>query len=343
MNRALRRSTWLALALAGLALLFGLCLSLGSVSVPFERTVSILYRALTGQPQHRDTAVDIVLALRLPRVSLAALVGAALALAGASMQGLLRNPLADGGTLGLSSGAALGAVLALVFFGGARWLNLGAMAVSAVAFSFLSLMIIYSLAFALDQGVGTHTIILVGIVFGMFVSALLSLIIAFSGNRVQSITFWMMGSLASANWRKIALVAVSLAIAGLFLLPRAETFNAFALGDEAAQHLGVNVRHHKWVILLAVCLLVGVSVAVSGGIAFVGLVVPHLSRLLVGANHKRLLPVSLAMGAAFLMLADLFARVVVSPLELPIGVVTSFIGAFFFLVFMFSRRQAVKR
>lgn len=333
-----RRCALLALALA-LPAALALCVCVGSVSVPLGETLSILWRAARGLPRQAGTASAIILSVRLPRVLCVALSGASLSLCGAAMQGLLRNPLADGSTLGVSSGASLGAVLAIALGVTLPGFPLAATAAMAMLFAFLSLALILSLAYALDRSLSTSGIILIGVVFSMFVSSLLSLLIAFSGDKLHSITFWTMGSLSGSGYADALLLAAALLLCGAALLWRARELNAFAVGEENARTVGVNVRAVKLSVLVAVSALIGVCVSVGGCIGFVGLVVPHMARLLFGPEHRRLLPASMLGGAVFLLLCDLAARTLLSPVELPIGVVTSLIGsAVFVLVFYRARR-----
>ncbi|MDR1387039.1 MAG: iron ABC transporter permease [Propionibacteriaceae bacterium] len=315
--------------------------SLGSVSVPLGQTVEALWRAATGQPQPDRMIASIIVSTRLPRVICAALIGAGLSVGGAAMQGLLKNPLADGSTLGVSGGAALGAVVAIAFGLTLPGLPFGSVMVMAMVFAFLSLVIIMGLAYRLDNSLSTNTIILLGVIFSMFVSSIVSLLITFSDDKIHSITFWLMGSLAGANLNQALALAGVLAVGATAIVACGRELNAFAVGEDNARQVGIDVRRIKVVVLVSVSALIGVCVAVGGSIAFVGLVTPHMVRLLVGPNHRRLLPASLFGGAAFLMLADLVARTVLSPRELPIGVVTSFIGAIFFLTIFWRARKGV--
>ena len=173
----------------------------------------------------------------------------------------------------------------------------------------------------------------------MFASSLISLLIAFSGEKLRTITFWIMGSLAGSNYRHAALLGVALLTCGGWILSRGRELNAFAVGEENARHVGVSVRRVKLEIMIAVSVLIGTCVSIGGTIGFVGLVTPHMTRMLTGPNHKRLLPASLFLGAVFLLLADLTARTVLSPIELPIGVVTSLIGSVVFVVIFYRSRK----
>jgi ABC-type Fe3+-siderophore transport system, permease component len=320
-------------------IVFVICVATGSVNIPFGETINILWNALTGQPQQDGTAVPIILSSRLPRVMCVALVGASLSIGGAAMQGLLKNPLADGSTLGVSSGASTGAILAMVLGINIPGLPFAGTMVMAILFAFLSLIIILSLAYRLDYTLSTNTIILLGIIFSMFMGSINALLTTFAGEGVRGIVFWLMGSLAGSTYTMAAVLAVATIICGGILLCCARELNAFAIGEDNARHIGVNVRRVRIIVLISVSALIGICVSASGMIGFVGLVTPHMVRMLVGPNHKRLLPATLFGGALFLMLADLLARTILSPRELPIGVVTSLIGAVVFLFIFFKMRK----
>ena len=323
----------------GLALLaFVLCVSLGSVRIPLRD----IWRSVFGGDVSRESYRAIVCWTRLPRVLCAGLMGAALSLCGASMQGLLRNPLADGSTLGVSSGAALGAALSIVLGVSVPGMESAGPAAMAMLFSFGSLILILALAWGIDRNFSTHNIILIGVVFTMLVSSLLSILITFSGEKLRSITYWTMGSLSGKSYEQAAVLLGGLILFGGALLLQARELNAFAVGEENALHIGVPVRRVKLTVMICASALIGICVSIGGSVAFVGLIIPHMIRLAAGPNHRKLLPLSAFAGAVFLMLADLAARSLLSPLELPIGVVTSLIGAVVFIVIFYrSRKEGV--
>ena len=329
-----------ALLLCALLVAMLLCVCVGSVSIPPADTLRVLLCALLRRPMPEGVSANILLNVRLPRVLCVAMTGASLSLCGAAMQGLLRNPLADGSTLGVSSGASLGAVIALALGVTLPGTQLGGTMLLAMAFAFLSLVLILALAYALDRSLATNSIILIGVIFSMFASSVMSLIISFAGDKVRTITFWTMGSLSGTGYAHTRILLAALLVCGGVILRCGRELNAFALGEDNARHIGVNVRRVKLVILVAVSALIGISVSVGGSIGFVGLVVPHMTRMLAGPNHRRLLPASMVFGAVFLMLADLAARTVLSPVELPIGVVTSLVGAAAFVAIFFKTRKA---
>jgi iron complex transport system permease protein len=315
------------------------CVSAGSVGIPVSETFTVIWNAVFGLPQPDSMAVSIILSVRLPRVLCVALTGAALSLCGAAMQGLLRNPLADGSTLGVSSGASLGAVIAIAFGITIPNLPFAGTMVLAMGFAFLSLVIILSLAYKIDFSLSTNTIILIGVIYSMFVSSILSLVITFASDHLKSITFWTMGSLLGASYNNALVLLIALIICGAVILRYARELNAFSIGEDNARHIGVPVRKVKFLLLVCASALIGVCVSIGGSIGFVGLVTPHMARMIVGPDHQRLLPASVFGGAVFLMLADLVARVILNPLELPIGVVTSLIGAVLFIVIFYRSRR----
>lgn len=333
-----RAIEYLLFGVAALAVL-ALCVCVGSVNIPLRDIVVAIWNTLFGLPVPKGTAQSIIVFIRFPRVLCVALVGASLSLCGGAMQGLLRNPLADGSTLGVSSGASLGAVVAIAFGITLPGIPFAGTMVMAMLFAFLSLVVILSLAYKLDYSLSTNTIILIGVVFSMFINSIISFIIAFSHEKIKTITFWTMGSLSGSSYRNVLVLLGAMLLFGGLLLGHARELNAFAVGEDNARHIGVDVRRVKLVVLITVSALIGVCVSIGGSIGFVGLVMPHMTRMLVGPNHKRLLPASMFSGAVFLMLADLAARTLLSPLELPLGVVTSFIGAIVFIYIFYTTRK----
>jgi len=330
--------TYLFFTLAVLvALIF--CVCAGSVRVPVKETVTLIWKAIMGAELPVTTAKSIILSVRLPRVLCVGFIGAALSICGAAMQGLLRNPLADGTTLGVSAGASIGAILAIAFGFSIPGFEGGGTMLMAIVFAFLALVIILTLAYRLDYSLSTNTIILVGVIFTMFAGSIISLMITFAGDHVKTIMFWTMGSLSGSSYTNVITIAIAFVICAVVLLSCAKELNAFAIGEDNARNIGVNVRRVKLIVLIAISALIGVSVSIGGTIGFVGLVIPHMTRMLTGPNHKRLLPASIFAGAVFLMLADLLSRVILNPLELPIGVVTSFVGSITFVYIFYSSRK----
>lgn len=317
-------------------------ISLGSVSVPVPALFQIIGKEVLHLPiaaEPDETLTNIVMNIRLPRVLLAGLVGASLAIAGAAFQGLLRNPLADPYTLGISSGASLGAVLTLFLNISLPVVGLYTLPTLSVLFSLITIFGVLTFARKMDRSMKVETIILTGIIFSSFLSAFISLMIALTGEELRQIISWLMGSVSMRGWNYIAIILPFFIVGSLILMMNTHELNAMTFGEERARHLGVNVQRRKMLILVAGSILTGAAVAVSGTIGFVGLVIPHLVRRIWGPDHKHLLPLSMLVGSGFLILADLLARTIIAPTELPIGVITSLIGAPAFAFILLKRRR----
>ncbi|MCS4280149.1 iron complex transport system permease protein [Stenotrophomonas rhizophila] len=283
----------------------------------------------------RDLAV--VWQLRIPRALLGAMVGAALAMAGASLQGLFGNPLADPGIVGVTQGAALGAVSAIVLGAGA--FGVWTLPLAAFAGAGGAITLTYLLARP-GQGTGTATLLLVGIAIAAFCSAMIGFLTYIaSESELQSLVFWQMGSLAQADWMDVVAVAPVFVLGTIALLRLATPLDMLALGERQAQHLGLDVKRTRLKLIAFSALLVGAAVAFAGSIGFVGLVVPHVVRLLVGPGHRWLLPVSAVAGALLIVVADTAARTLDPPSEIPLGLFSAALGAPFFLWLVMRQRH----
>jgi iron complex transport system permease protein len=292
-----------------------------------------------GRPRSIPRSTSVILfQLRLPRVLLAALVGGALAAAGAVFQALFRNPMADPAIIGVSSGAALGAIAVILAGGGAA---LGGLGVPAAAFvgALATAFLVYRLA-RLGPAVQVATLLLAGIAVAAVISAAISLAMTFSGQEIRAIYFWLLGGLGARGWRSLA-VAAPFVLAGTVLaMGSARDLNLTALGEERAAQLGLDVERFKRLMLATGSMLTAAAVSVAGLIGFVGLMTPHILRLFLGSDHRRLIPASIVGGAAFMVLADLAARTVVTPEEIPVGAVTAVLGGPFFLYLLRRERRA---
>jgi iron complex transport system permease protein len=286
----------------------------------------------------------ILIAIRLPRVLLALLVGVALAVSGASLQGLFQNPLTEPGLIGVSSGASLGAVFVVVM--GQQHLDsvvtfLGIYAMPIA--SFLVALLVTILVYKLSQNQGrtiVNTVLLAGIAVNALAAALTGMLIYYANDaQLRSITFWSLGSFGGATWNNVLAIAPLIICALVVLLKLSKPLNAFVLGESNAIYVGVNIERTKKVVVMAAALAVGASVAVSGIIMFVGLVVPHILRLISGPDNRLLLPASALLGGTLLIVADLFSRTIFHPAEVPIGIVTSLIGAPFFIYILLNQRK----
>jgi len=313
------------LALLAAAVVLGV--RFGSVPIPTSDVIG----ALLGGGD--DVTRDIVLRYRLPRVALGILVGGGLALAGATFQALLRNPLAEPYILGVSGGASVGAVLVIAM----GWATTGSWVLPLAAFvgAVTAIAMVFGVATSTGRAMDVRVLLLAGVVVAAFFSAIITLILSVStAQTVQSAVLWMMGSLASATWRSVGLAAAYTIPTALLLLSFARPLNLMAIGEETAAYLGADVEQVKRIALLIAALLTAAGVAVAGVIGFVGLVVPHTVRLLIGSDHRALLPLSFLAGGAFLTFADLVARMALAPIEIPIGVITAFVGVPFFLLLL---------
>ncbi|GII95376.1 FecCD family ABC transporter permease [Sinosporangium siamense] len=330
------------IALVGV-LIAGLAASvlLGTVDIPAGTVFRIIVQHLTGQedPTEWSASQDtVVWNLRLPRALLAALVGAGLAVSGAATQALVRNPLADPYVLGLTYGAAVGAVAVIVT--GVSPLGGASTGMAAFAGALAAFAVVYALARA-GGTLAPLRLILAGMAVTYALSGLTSFLVlqADDPGTTHSVLFWLFGSLAEANWAALGLPAFVLALTMLALLAQARPLNTLLLGDETAAALGISATRLRRHLFLLIALLTGVMVALAGGVGFIGLIIPHAARLLVGSDHRRLLPVAALAGAGFLVLVDIAARTALHPQELPVGIVTSVIGAPLFLWLVHSRAR----
>ncbi|MGD6830775.1 FecCD family ABC transporter permease [Sutcliffiella halmapala] len=334
---------WLYIGCGGFVLgtaLLGLLSS--SVTIPITTVLHIVLENAFGLGWLEEVPKNeemIIWNIRFPRVLLALFVGASLALAGAAFQGLLRNPLADPYTIGVSSGAALGAVAVLFFQVTIIGLGSFTLPIVAIISGLLSLLLVFGLVRLSNRGLAIETIILAGIIISAFIGSIISLIISL-GDRdsMTQIIYWLYGSVGMRGWSHVQLIVPFMVLGTLILFIHYRELNAMALGEEAADHIGVDVRRGKIFILVGASLLTGAAVAVSGSIGFVGLVIPHLIRLITGPNHRHVLPLSMLVGGGFLVLADLGARTIIAPKELPIGVITALIGAPVFAALLVRER-----
>ncbi|MFC9739916.1 FecCD family ABC transporter permease [Streptomyces noursei] len=336
-----RSAAWLLtvgllVALTGLTLLSA---ATGAYAIPADEVLSSLqhHLGLGGNPLDR-VAESVLWHVRLPRIVLALLVGASLGCAGALMQGVFRNPLAEPGVIGISSGAAVGAVACLAL--GLDFLGTWTVSACAFAAGLATVTVVYAMSRA-DGRTEVVTLILTGIAANAFAGALIGTFLAFADTAaVNQITFWQLGSLAQATWPKV-LAVLPCAALGLALAPRyARRLDLLALGEGPARHLGVDVERMRLALILVIALLTAAAVAVSGVIGFIGLVVPHLLRMAAGPGHRFLVPGSALGGAVVLLGADLAARTAAAPAELPLGVLTALAGSpFFFWLLRRARRK----
>jgi len=305
--------------------------SIGSVHIPLE----VFWNKAAD-----ETAANILWKIRLPRVLLAGLVGASLAIAGAAFQGLLKNPLADPYTLGVSSGASVGAVMTLFFGISIPVVGLYALPTLSMVGAVLTMVAVMSFARIVDRSLKMETLILTGVIFSSFLGSLISLMIALSGEELRQVIGWLLGSVSMRGWPYVQMITPFVVIGSIILWTQRRELNVLLYGEERAKHLGVNVKRSKYLILVGGSMLTGAAVAVSGTIGFVGLVVPHMTRMIWGSDHRHLLPLSFVNGATLLIFCDLVARTIIIPRELPIGVITAFIGAPVFSYIFYKQRRS---
>ena len=320
-----------------------LAAAIGSVHIPFLTTVQLLLSRLPLVEINQtwpNTTETIILDIRLPRLILAGLVGAALATAGATYQGLFRNPLADPYLIGVAQGAALGAVIGFLLPD--AWHTMGAGIIPLLAFTgaLISTAVVYSLA-RVGKTLPVTTLILAGVALGALLGSIVSYLIISSGDKIHGIIFWLMGSFSLSQWSEVGLVIPYVAAGTIFIVLYARLLNVMQLDEEQAQQLGVNVEKLKLLLLAAATLITAAAVAFVGTIGFVGIIIPHAVRLMWGADHRFLLPLSVLCGAIFLILADLGARTLLAPTEIPIGVITALCGAPFFLYLLRRKKQVL--
>lgn len=319
---------------------------IGAVAISPSEVMAILLSKIGIAAGESFTPVQesILMNIRLPRVFLAVLVGAALAISGAAMQGLFRNPLADPGLIGVSSGAALATAIAMVLLSTLTWpvielLGTALIPIAAFAGGTFATILVYRLSTTKGR-TNVATMLLAGIAINAMAGALIGFMIFMADDdQLRDLTFWTLGSLGGAMWSSVWVVLPFLIAAILFLPLLSKGLNAILLGEAEAKHLGIRVERMKKFIIIFVGLAVGAAVSVSGMIGFVGLVVPHILRLWIGPDHRFLMPGSAILGGLLLLGSDLLARTIVSPAELPIGVITASVGAPFFLWLLLRNRE----
>jgi iron complex transport system permease protein len=318
---------------------------LGDVHVPVTDVVKILCDRLPGFDTYIDeTRINpsysaIVLDFRFPRVILGFIVGGALAVAGAVMQGFFRNPMADPYIIGISSGAALGGTIAITFGLQITFLGFDAVPLMAFAGGLGITLLVYLISFK-GGTIRPTVLLLTGIALGSLVSGITSAVMMIATQDLNRVLFWLMGGLWARDWSDLKMILPYLAIGYLVIFSATRELNAMLLGDEKAYHLGIHVNRARAVLLGMSALITSAAVSVSGIIGFVGLIVPHMIRLVVGPDYKLLLPASLLTGGCLLVLSDLLARTLFAPMEIPVGVVTAFLGCPFFL-FLLLRKGTI--
>ena len=338
---------WTPALIVGLAVILVVTMSVavGAGAVPMP--VDMVWRIMASKLAPGSVVADwssgrenIVWEVRLPRIVLGAIVGASLALVGAALQSVTRNPLADPHLLGISSGAAFGAILVLLHTG--MFLGL----VTVPLFAFIGALVATALVLAvsnLTRSQSAGRLVLAGVAISFIITAAGNLFIFLGDPRAaHTVVFWMLGGLGLAQWQQLSFPLAALVICGGYLFARARALNAMTLGDESATTLGIPARRFRLTVFVVCALLTGSAVAFSGVIAFVGLMIPHIVRLAVGGDYRRVLPLSVLAGAIFLVLADIAARTLMPPQDMPIGVLTGIIGGLFFVMLLRWRKMGAE-
>ena len=317
---------------SGVVAVYFLCMFLGAVDISWRDVIDTWYGRGTWSDNY------IIKSLRMPRVACAAVVGAGLSVAGLAMQALFRNPLASPSVLGLSSGAAFGAALSIAF-GIAGFAGMFSVPIMAFVFCFITIILVYGLA-TTRYGTPTTLLLLSGIAVGTFFSGMTSFIqYMVDKDALASIVYWTMGSFGRCTWVSFRMVIVTVGMGVTLIAICSRELNLISMGEDQARSLGVNVKIVRMALLIGTALTVGGAVAVSGVIGFVGLIIPHVCRAIVGPNHVYLWPICCLTGSIFLMLMDLISRTIMEVGSLPVGIITSLIGAPFFVYIMRKKRK----
>ena len=340
------RSLKIGISIAAGILCLLLGMGVGSVSIGLGDMVAIVRSRLSGAALPEGIpaiTASILWSLRMPRAIMAFLVGAALAASGAAMQSVLRNPLASSYTLGVSSGASLAAAAVILSGFSLPLLRGYTLPLAGFAGGLGTVFLAMGLAGRLDRNMENTTVILIGMVLSLFVNAILTLMTAFSGEHLQQLIFWQMGSFAGLGWANCGLLAI-ITLAGVLALARfGREMDLMTFGEEQALSAGVELKRVKLLLIGLCALLTGSAVAFAGVIGFIDLIAPHVVRRLFGSNHRIVIPMSALFGGSFMVIADLVSRTIVSPAEMPVGAVTALIGAPFFAWVYFKRRRGERR
>ncbi len=316
-----------------LAFSFILAVSTGAVNISIKEAVRIIF---IGEESNNRA---ILIGIRFPRVLIAAVIGAGLSVVGAVMQGIFKNPLVDSYTLGMSAGASLGAVISIVLGINIRLLGYSTTGVFAFIGAVATLFFVYALS-KIKNRVSINSLLLSGVTVSYFLASIISFLMMLNRNQIEHIVFWTMGSIASSTWDKLFVSSLFI-IPGIVLLGFfSRELNIMSLGEESAHYLGINIERLKIILLIICSIVVGAAVSTGGTIGFLGLIVPHIVRIIWGSDHRKVIPYSAILGSAILMLSDMVGRILIQPKEIPVGVMTSVLGGPFFI--MLLRRQKQK-
>lgn len=344
-QRASRWKLIIVLLTAVLILTVVLSLNIGFSQIPIITVLKILAKRLPFignlvNPSGVSKVEEIIIIeIRMPRIIAGTLVGAALAAAGVVYQGIFRNPMADPYVIGVSAGAALGASLAIVLGAGFTLIGVSTVPVSAFVGSLAAVFLVYNIS-RVGSKVPVTTLLLSGIAVSIFLSAIVTILKVIAGEKLHALVFWLMGGFSYTEWKDVWAVLPLICLGTAIIYFYARDLNILILGEETAQHLGVEVEKVKRILLISGSLVTAAAVSVSGLIGFIGLIIPHLTRILIGPDHRVVLPTSIIVGAFFLVICDAVARVIVSPAELPVGVITALSGGPFFIYLLRKKKES---
>lgn len=339
---------WLTImgVLVGLSLCtMVLSLRFGAEDIPFDRIITILWSSVFGHAEQPAMATEhiILLQVRLPRMLLGYVVGGCLAAVGVALQALFRNPLADPYVLGISSGAALGAAFATLLGVGTAFFALSALPLCAMAGGLVSVLILYRIALSYGQ-LPVHILLLAGVILNAIFSALIMFVTSIMDpNRSFGMMQWLMGTLTAPTYSALGVLTLYVMGGGMVLFWQARALNVLTIGDDAARSIGVEVDRVKKTVFFSSAFLTGAVVSVSGMIGFVGMVIPHAVRMVIGPDHRLLLPAAALVGGSYLLAADTVARTLLAPAEIPVGIITALAGGPFFIYLLLGRKQGVAR
>lgn len=346
LNRIDKNKYPLVLTVLALILIFsiGLFSTIGSANISTLDTFKIilskipLFKNMVDVSHLNTSQQSIIWNIRLPRVLLGVLVGASLSLTGASFQGMFNNPMADPYIIGISSGAALGATIVIILKLNFKILKFSSISIFAFLGGILAVMLVYNIARVKNQ-VPVVSLLLSGVAIGQFFTSIMSFLMVIYNNDMSKIIYWTLGSLAGKGWDPIKTLSLPILVSMVLINFFARDLNIMLTGDESAESLGINVERTKIYILLLGTFMSSIVVSVSGIIGFVGLIIPHIVRLLLGPDHRILLPASAFIGGIFMIFADTLARIIISPVEIPVGIITALFGGPFFLYLLRKKKR----
>jgi len=327
-----------------LVLIMFAAVTLGSASIGVKESIKVvaaklpLLKRFVSHSSQKKMYETIIWKVRMPRIIMAALVGWGLAVVGGTFQGMFRNPLADPHILGVSSGAALGATIAMLTGIQIDFLGIGVIAGFAMAGAFLTILLVYTIAHS-SQGLSTTNVLLTGTVLSTLMSAIISLMMTFHRNQIEKVYMWTLGSFSAASSSKNVFLLAVIGIGSIILFSLSKELNALIIGEDSAKSLGIEAERVKRVLILVCSGMVAACVSVSGIIGFVGLIIPHCVRILFGSDHRMMLPYTAVVGAGFMVFCDTLARNLASPSEIPVGVITAILGAPYFIFLLYRRRK----